>query len=86
MSAPLRYYRADCHEGRNRVARVVESGMGDHRRRSGTTPIRFRSTSVPLRAPIQSGAVVCAPACRSGCSNVNASICMQVSRIRRAVG
>jgi hypothetical protein len=26
MSAPLRYYRADCHEGRNRVARVVESG------------------------------------------------------------
>ena len=31
------------------------------------------------------GAAVCAPACRSGCSDANASICMQASRIRRAI-
>ena len=40
----------------------------------------------PARLPDQRGAVVCAPACRSGCSNANASICIQASKIRRAVG
>jgi hypothetical protein len=87
LASPVRTHRwAD-------LSRPRKTPLLWRRRRTGSgQPFRSARTrqrgavSLRPRLPAQSGAVVCAPACRSGCSNANASICMQASRMRRAVG
>src|SRR5262249_26244778 len=56
------------------LLRQAKAGMG-----------RARARGRPIAAD-HTGAVVCAPGCRSGCSSAKASICMQASWMRRAVG